>query len=248
MLRMMCITAHPDDEAGNFGGSLRLYRDRGVETAVLCLTPGQAATHRGPATSDAELVAIRRKEFLASCQILGVNRGVVLDYADGQLHRLDVYSVVCEITRQMREFRPQVVLTYASDGGVTAHTDHALAGMFATLATQWSAQTNRYPDHFTQGLKPHRVQKLYYCTTNFFIPNRQPINPAPVTAVIDIGQHLETKIAAFHAHVTQAPLFPIFDGHVRPRGRVEMFHLSTSSALGPIAQETDLFAGVNDEE
>jgi len=24
MLRLMCITAHPDDEAGSFGGSLRL--------------------------------------------------------------------------------------------------------------------------------------------------------------------------------------------------------------------------------
>jgi len=30
MLRLMCITAHPDDEAAGFGGSLRLYRDRGV--------------------------------------------------------------------------------------------------------------------------------------------------------------------------------------------------------------------------
>src|SRR5947209_3657157 len=52
MLRMMCVTAHPDDEAGNFGGTLRLCSERGVETAVLCLTPGQAAFHRGAATND----------------------------------------------------------------------------------------------------------------------------------------------------------------------------------------------------
>src|SRR5262249_38133145 len=161
MLRMMCVTAHPDDEAGNFGGTLRLYADRGVETAVLCLTPGQAARHRGTATSDAELAALRRKEFQASCKILGVSRGVVLDYYDGQLHRMDVYSVACEITRHLREFRPHVVLTYASDGGFTAHTDHAMAGMFAALAMQWSGQNNRYPDQFNCGLKPHRVQKLY---------------------------------------------------------------------------------------
>ena len=61
----MCITAHPDDEAGGFGGSLRLYRDRGVETSVVCLTPGQAATHRGGAANDQELAAARRKEFAA---------------------------------------------------------------------------------------------------------------------------------------------------------------------------------------
>ncbi|MBA3915662.1 MAG: PIG-L family deacetylase, partial [Acidobacteriales bacterium] len=40
MLRLMVITAHPDDEAASFGGTLRTYADRGVETCVLCLTPG----------------------------------------------------------------------------------------------------------------------------------------------------------------------------------------------------------------
>ena len=248
MLRMMCVTAHPDDEAGNFGGTLRLYSDRNVETAVLCLTPGQAATHRGSATSDADLVAIRKKEFLASCDVLGVKQGIVLDYADGQLHRLDAYGVVCEVTRHIRRFRPQVVLAYASDGGVTAHTDHALSGLFATLATQWSAQSNRYPDHFAHGLKPHRVQKLYYCTFNFFLQGRQPINPSPITAVIDIGQHLETKIEAFHKHLTQAPLFPIFETHARDHGHTESFHLAACSKPGALRMETDLFSGVTDDD
>src|SRR6266704_723972 len=62
MLRMMVVTAHPDDEAGNFGGSLRLYAERGVETCVVCLTPGQAATHRGGARDDQELATMRRSD------------------------------------------------------------------------------------------------------------------------------------------------------------------------------------------
>src|SRR5579862_4683061 len=90
MLRLMCITAHPDDEAGGFGGTLREYADRGVETCVLCLTPGQAATHRGGAKDDHELAAMRRKEFAASCEILHVSRGLVLDFPDGHLHRQDL--------------------------------------------------------------------------------------------------------------------------------------------------------------
>ena len=103
MLRMMCITAHPDDEAGGFGGSLRLYRDRGVETSVICLTPGQAASHRGGAKTDQELAALRRKEFAASCEILQVGRGIVLDYPDGQLRtlqrrvRVRRASIACEL-------------------------------------------------------------------------------------------------------------------------------------------------------
>src|SRR5436309_15167801 len=72
MFRLMCITAHPDDEAGNFGGILSVYRDRGAETSVICLTPGQAATNRGGAKSDRELADIRRQEFAASCAILRV--------------------------------------------------------------------------------------------------------------------------------------------------------------------------------
>lgn len=247
MRRLMCVTAHPDDEAGGFGGSLRLYRDRGVETCVLCLTPGQAATHRGNAKNDQELAALRRKEFAASCEVLHVSRGIVLDYADGQLHRLELYNVVREVTRYMREFRPQVVLTFGPEGAVTAHPDHSMASVFTTLAVQWASRSNRYPDHFNDGLKPHRVQKLYYGTANFTLPERQPISPSPVTAVIDISKYLDTKIAAFHAHASQAPLFPLFENTIRQRGSNEMFHLAAVSSPGPIREETDLFDGIKED-
>ena len=55
MLRLLCITAHPDDEAGAFGGILLLYGERGVETSVICLTAGTAAKNRGTARTDEEL-------------------------------------------------------------------------------------------------------------------------------------------------------------------------------------------------
>ena len=172
MFRLMCITAHPDDEAGGFGGTLRLYHDRDVETCVICLTPGQAASHRGNAKTDHDLANLRRKEFAAACEILQVTRGIVLDYPDGQLHRQDLYKVVCELTRQVREFRPQVVMTFGPEGAVTGHTDHSMASVFASLAFHWSGRTNRYPDQFAEGLKPHRPQKLYYATADFNLPDR----------------------------------------------------------------------------
>jgi LmbE family N-acetylglucosaminyl deacetylase len=248
MLRMMVITAHPDDEAGGFGGSLRLYRDRGVETCVLCLTPGQAATYRGGARSDQELAAIRRQEFAAACEILKVSRGIVLDYPDGQLHRQDLYRVVCDLTFHVRESRPQVMLTFGPDGSVTGHTDHSMASVFATLAFHWAGRNNRYPDQLKDGMTPHRAQKLYYGTANFALPGRPPITLSPPTAIIEVGDYLETKIAAFKAHATQAPLWPLFEGNVRPRGRQEMFHLAATVKAGPVAQETDLFEGVSENE
>jgi LmbE family N-acetylglucosaminyl deacetylase len=243
MLRLMCITAHPDDEAANFGGSLALYHDRGVETSVICLTPGQAATHRGGAKDDAELTAMRRKEFAASCELLKVTEGKVLDYPDGKLYRQDLYRVVCDLTFHLRQFRPQVLLTFGPEGGVTGHDDHSMASIFATLAFQWAGRNNRYPDQL-KSLEPWRAQKLYYATANFLISNRQPVTLAPATAIIEIGNHLETKLAAFKMHTSQAPLWTLFDSHVRPRGRHEMFHLAAWTKTDPIPRETDLFASV----
>ena len=150
-LRLMVITAHPDDEAGGFGGVLRLYRERQVETCVVCLTPGQAASNRGGAKSDQELAAIRRKEFAAACEILKVNRGIVLDYPDGQLYRQDSYKVACDLSRHLREFRPQVLLTFGPEGGLTGHTDHSMVSVFATLAFHWAGRANRYPDQLQGG-------------------------------------------------------------------------------------------------
>lgn len=248
MLRMMCVTAHPDDEAGSFGGSLALYHDRGVETCVICLTPGQAATHRGGAKDDQELVFMRRKEFAASCEILKITHGLVLDYPDAKLYRQDLYRVVHELTLHIRRFRPQIMLAFGPEGGVTGHDDHSMASVFATMAFHWAGRNNRYPDQLKNGLTPYRPQKLYYATANFALPDRQPITLSPANAVIEIGNYLETKIAAFKAHKTQAPLWPLFESHVRGRGRNEMFHLAAWVKPEPIPQETDLFAGVEEKD
>ncbi len=42
-LKLLCVTAHPDDECFAFGGALALAARDGIETFVLCLTDGQAA-------------------------------------------------------------------------------------------------------------------------------------------------------------------------------------------------------------
>src|SRR6202012_1739470 len=80
--RMMCLTAHPDDESGAFGGALLMAHDKGIETSVICLTEGAAGSFRGNATSNEELAALRRSEFAAAGKILGIPHAEVLDYPD----------------------------------------------------------------------------------------------------------------------------------------------------------------------
>lgn len=247
MFRLMCITAHPDDEAGGFGGTLRMYADRGVETSVVCLTPGQAATHRGGAKSDSDLAEMRRAEFAASCSLLKVSRPVVLDYPDGQLYLQQLNRVVYELTRQLRQFRPQVVMTFGVDGGVTGHPDHSMAGIFTTLAFQWAGRSNRYADQLSAGLQTHRAQKLYYGTADFTLPGRQPVTFAPATATIEIGSFLDTKIQAFKSHASQQPLWSLFENNVRNRGSKELFHLAAAIKPARANPENDLFDGVEDD-
>jgi LmbE family N-acetylglucosaminyl deacetylase len=244
----MCITAHPDDEAGGFGGTLCLYADRGVQTSVVCLTPGQAATNRGGAKDDHELAAMRRKEFAASCEVLKVSYGIVLDYPDGKLHRMDLYRVVCDLTLEIRKFRPHVVMTFGPEGGLTGHTDHAMAGVFASLAFQWAGRNNRFPDQVSDRVSLYQPKKLYYATADYGIPGRPPITLPPATATIEIGDLLATKIKAFKMHTSQSPLWPLFEQNISQRAKKEMFHLAASIKSGPVELESDLFTGIPAED
>lgn len=248
MLRLLAVTAHPDDEAACFGGSLRLYSDRGVETAVICLTPGQAARNRGKARDDYELAALRRKEFAEACKILGVSRAAVLDYPDGQLHRIEMYRPVADLVRLVRQFQPQVMLSMGPEGAITGHTDHSIASVCATLAFHWAGRKNRFPDQLTDKLRPYQAQKLYYCTAPEPLPDREPICLPSATTRIEIGRCLEAKIAAFHAHETQAALFPFFDSHVERLGDPELFHLAASTVPIAAGMETDLFERIEEEK
>lgn len=248
MLRLLCFTAHPDDEAGGFGGTLLRYAERGVETHVICLTPGQAATHRGNAKSDDELSTLRRREFDAACRLLKVGRGTVLDYPDAKLDRQDFQAVVADLTRRVRELRPHVMMTMGTEGAITAHPDHSMVSVFATMACHWAGRTNRFPEQLEQGLAPHRTQKLYYASALFTMPDRQPVSLAPTTTVIELEPHeIEAKIAAFKAHTSQAPLFGFFEETIRKRGRKEVFCLANSVTPHKVEMETDLFAGVEEK-
>jgi LmbE family N-acetylglucosaminyl deacetylase len=246
MMKLLGITAHPDDEVGAFGGSLVLYNSRGIETYVICLTPGQAATNRGDARSDEELAASRRAEFAASCKTLRVTEAQVLDYPDGGLSRLDFFSVVGDLTRRVRVIKPHVILTMGTEGAITGHSDHSMASIFATMAFHWAARTDKYPEQLGEGLQPHRAQKLYYCTAPFILPDRQPVSPPPGTANIDVSPFLETKIKAAQAHLTQAPLMQLFTKTLRRFGATELFHLVAANRPSTMTTETDLFCGVEE--
>src|SRR3974377_629856 len=106
MYRLLCITAHPDDEAGAFGGTLALYADRGVEVPVVCLTAGTPPRNRGARATAEELAELRTAEFRASCAYLGIRHGEVLGYPDSRLHRANFAAVAAELVFRISQLVP----------------------------------------------------------------------------------------------------------------------------------------------
>ncbi len=244
MFRLLCITAHPDDEAGGFGGTLALYAERGVEISVVCLTAGTAARNRGSAKTDAELAEMRTRELGNSCRLLGVKHWEVLGYQDAHVDRADLYKVVGDLVKRIREIRPQVVITFGPDGGMTGHLDHAMAGVFATIAFQWAARSDRYPDLGS----PYASQKLYYLTSGYKLPDRQAIAPPVITASIDIGpERFEKKNQAFRQHKTQQPLFERVRKNLDRPPFVELYHLACTREPHRGKFETGLLDGLKDD-
>ena len=239
-LRLMCVTAHPDDECFAFGGALALAADRGIETYVVCLTDGQAATNRGDAGTGEALGKMRREEFRRSCEVLGVTQHELLDYHDGRLEFVEFSVAAEQIVERMRRFRPDVVITFGGDGGQNTHTDHMVTSMLTTAAFHWSGRATRYPEAGS----PYQVKRLYYVTANFRIPDRPPALTMPWTVTLDIRSVRERKSEAFREHVSQAPLMERTKEIFARYGAEEFYALVASAELRPAHQSTDLFEGL----
>jgi LmbE family N-acetylglucosaminyl deacetylase len=121
-----------------------------------------------------------------------------------------------------------------------------MVSIFSTMAFHWAARNDRYPEHFGEGLEPHRAQKLYYATASIVLPDRQPVSPPPCTATIDVGPFLETKIKATQAHATQKPLMELFAKTLRKFGGQELFHLGAANKMLIMEHETDLLSGISE--
>lgn len=246
MLKLLCITAHPDDEAGCFGGVLSKYSEVGVECAVVSLTAGERAANRGGLVEDAALKERRRAEFADSCHHLGVHRSEAWDYHDGALDREDFHVVTGKLVQFIREFRPHVVASFGAEGFVTAHPDHGMAGLFAAAAFQWAARETRYTEQLSDGLAPWQADKFYQVTTEFSLKERPPVSLASVTARVDVGKYVERKIEAFALHKTQLPLLPIFIFAQEQAGVDELFHLAATREVMAMRMEDDLFDGIRE--
>lgn len=141
--RVLAVVAHPDDMEYGMSAAVHRWTSRGVEVAYLLLTSGEAGMQRPP-----DVVGpLRAAEQERACREVGVERLTILGHPDGTL--MPSLELRRDIAREIRRFRPDVVLTMSwaveAPWGLN-QADHRAAGLCALDACRDADNTWVFPE------------------------------------------------------------------------------------------------------
>jgi LmbE family N-acetylglucosaminyl deacetylase len=192
--RFMLIAAHPDDADFGPAATAASWIDQGSVGWLVCCTSGDAGAE-DENTDPLELAALREREQRAAADIVGYEGVTFLHHPDGALENNLILRE--QLVREIRTFKPDAIIAmdpqalFHNDRGVN-HTDHRAAGMAAVDAAYPAARNPMaFPWLAREGLRPHRVRRLYLTWTN------------TPTVRIDVSKTLDRKFAALRAHASQ---------------------------------------------
>lgn len=161
--RILCITAHPDDEPA----AVLAYLARGLsaDVALLSITRGEGGQNALGPEQGAQLSRLRSEELLAATQVYGTRlfftRAPDLGYAKTveETQRIWAGTALADMVRVIRTFRPNIVLN--SWGGVhSGHGHHQTSGILTPQAVGAAADPKMFPEQLADGLEPWKVDLL----------------------------------------------------------------------------------------
>ena len=193
-MKILVVTAHPDDADFGAAGTIRTWVDEGHEVVYCLVTDGQAGGFDNT-ISRAQMAEIRRAEQTAAAKVLGVTELHFLGFQDGQVEaNLDLRR---EISAIIRKVKPDRVLTQSPDRRYdriyASHPDHLAVGE-ATLCAVYPDARNEFafPELLSErGLSPHTATEVW------IMGGPNPKQFVDITAVID------KKIEALLCHQSQ---------------------------------------------
>ena len=103
-MRVLVVSAHPDDETLGAGGAMALHTRRGDEVAVLILTDGVTARH--------DVTEPQRAAARKACGLLGAKDVRFGGLPDQRLDAGPLLDVIKPISEVVAELRPEVVYTH----------------------------------------------------------------------------------------------------------------------------------------
>jgi bacillithiol biosynthesis deacetylase BshB1 len=173
---VLAIAAHRDDVEQTCGGTLLRMASRGLRTAILDLTQGEAGT-RGSAEERAE-------EAANAAGLLGVGWRQALDLPDGAIENTLENRI--KIVRVLRQLRPRVViLPYWQ----ARHPDHAATATLGYEACFLSGLAK-----VDTGSSAHRPFKIVYASLY------ADVRPS---FIVDITPFIEQRHRALMAYRSQ---------------------------------------------
>jgi len=168
--RVLMVGAHPDDEDTEL--LTILVRGEGAEAAYLSLTRGEGGQNLiGPELGQA-LGLIRTEELLAARRVDGARQFFTRAYDFGFSKNLDDTwahwprdSVLKDVVRIVRRFRPQIVVPVFSGTPQDGHGQHQASAWAAIEAFRVAGDPTRFPElEREEGLAAWTPQKLYRST------------------------------------------------------------------------------------
>jgi bacillithiol biosynthesis deacetylase BshB1 len=177
---VLAIAAHRDDVEQTCGGTLLRMAARGLRTAILDLSRGEAGT-RGTAEE-------REREAAEAARILGVGWRQALHFPDGAIE--NTLENRMEIARVVRRLRPRVVILPYWQARHPDHSAVAALGYEACfLAGLRKVETGPAID-----AAPHRPFKIVYASLY------ADVRPS---FVVDITPFIERRYQALMAYRSQ---------------------------------------------
>lgn len=276
--RLLGVFPHPDDE-GTMSGALLAYGQANIETGLICLTRGEVGEIADPALATPEtLGTVREGEMRAAAEALNVRNLWFLGYRDSgmvgtpenqnphSLVQANPADVVGKLVAIIREFRPQVVVTFDETGGY-GHPDHITAYKHTTSAFYAAADAAQYPE-----LGPaHLVSKLYYSSfprsairkmgewmssqqtevepwVTKLDPEQMGLADEQIDVRLDVRAQMDAKGHSWSMHRTQMnpnSSFAKIPAEVQREWRsYEYYHLAATRVGADVAGEDDLFARI----
>ncbi|MBJ7600235.1 MAG: GlcNAc-PI de-N-acetylase [Candidatus Nephthysia bennettiae] len=265
MATLFLVHAHPDDEAVSTGGVMMRAHEAGHRVVLVTATRGEEGEiyNMDEAESRPRLAEIRAEELRRADEILGVDRQEFLGYRDSGMagvpsnqdpasfHMAPLHEAAERLAALLREERPEVVVTYASDG-TYGHPDHVKAHHVTVAALDLLAAEGWEPAAVYFHVIPRGlVEKLAerWRESGLPEPTIQVIGTPDeeITATVDVRDIAHRKREAFSAHLSQnnpdSPFQTMGDQIFESAFGYESFVLArggTSSAR----TESDLFAGI----
>jgi LmbE family N-acetylglucosaminyl deacetylase len=231
-MRVLVVSAHPDDIEFGCAGSVATWVDEGAEVTYCIVTDGSTGT------ADAELfgeklATIRRDETLEAAKIVGVTDVRFLGYRDGYVeHTLDLRKDIARVFRDVKPTR-YVVMDPAPVLGewFVNHPDHRAVGQASLDVTVTAGTTpGHFPELLEEGYEPWKGLRDIYIA-----------GPAGGGHAVDITTSIDRKIEALRAHRSQIDwdVEPMIRGWAKANGQEHNFEyaelyrvLRTMEALG----------------